>query len=127
MGSRGGKVSSSMSVPDVPSYLPEEGGPPDLRSGLLLRDVAYLVRDLAADPRVPWRAKAVAAAAIVYVTPGVRRWVPRPPVALVVEPLVVMAGMRYLVAAAGYEVVRETWQGDDAGFVWLLVITGIDA
>ncbi len=115
-----------MSVPEVPAYLPEEGGPPSGGSGAVLRDLGRLVRDLSVDPRVPWPAKTVAAATVVYVTPGLRRLVPRPRAMVVADPLVLAAGLRYLVAAAGYEVVRETWRGDDAGFVWLLFLTGID-
>ncbi len=116
-----------MTVPEIPEYLPGAAEAQPEATGTLLRDVAHLLRDLVGDDRVPWRAKAVAGAAMLYVAPGVRRLVPRPPLAAIVDPLVLAVALRHLVAAAGYEVVRETWRGDDAGFVWLLVLTGIDA
>lgn len=116
-----------MSVPEIPKYLPEVGGEDPTEAASLPRYVMLLLRDLASDPRVPWRAKVVAGGAILYVTPGLRRLVPRLPGAAMVEPLVLTVALRHLVAAAGYEVVKETWRGDDAGFVWLLVLTGIDA
>lgn len=116
-----------MTIPEIPEYLP---GPEEVSqepSTALLRDLAHLVGTLVRDRRVPWHAKVAAAAALAYVAPGVRRWLPRPPAAVVTEPLVLLVAVRYLVAAAGYEVVRESWRGDHAGFVWLLVLTGIDA
>ena len=116
-----------MSVPEVPEYLPEVGDEHPEEAANLPRDVARLLRDLATDPRVPWRAKALAGAAVLYVTPGLRQLLPRLPVSAVVEPLVLAVALRQLIAAAGYEVVKETWSGDDAGFVWLLVLSGIDA
>ncbi len=116
-----------MSVPEIPEYLPEVGGDDPSDVAGLTGHVIWLLRDLASDPRVPWRAKAVAGGAILYVTPGLRRLLPRLPGAAVVEPLVLAVALRHLVAAAGYEVVKETWRGDDAGFVWLLILTGIDA
>lgn len=116
-----------MSVPEVPEYLPEVGDEHPGEVANLPRDVIRLVRDLASDPRVPWHAKAIAGAAVLYVAPGVRRLIPRLPASAVVEPLVLAVALRQLVAAAGYEVVKETWSGDDAGFVWLLILSGIDA
>jgi hypothetical protein len=116
-----------MTVPEVPEYLPgNEDVSPELTAARL-RDVVHLLGVLVRDGRVPWHAKAIAAAAVAYVAPGIRRLLPRPPLAAVTEPLVLMVAVRHLVAAAGYEVVRESWRGDDAGFVWLLVLSGIDA
>jgi uncharacterized membrane protein YkvA (DUF1232 family) len=40
--------------------------------------------------------------------------------------LVVVAAVRYLVAAAGYDLVRELWTGNDAGFSLLIVLAGVD-
>lgn len=117
-----------MTVPEFPEYLPgTEEAPADEPGAAVLRDVAHLLGALARDRRVPWRAKAVAAVAVAYVSPGVRRILPRPPLAVLTEPIVLLVAVRHLVAAAGYDVVRETWRGDDAGFVWLLVLSGIDA
>jgi hypothetical protein len=114
-----------MTVPEIPEYLP---GPAEVpQEPALLRDVVHLLGVLMRDERVPWHAKAAAAAAVAYVAPGVRRWLPRPPLAALTEPLVLIVAVRHLVAAAGYEVLRESWRGDDAGFVWLLVLAGIDA
>ncbi len=115
-----------MTVPEVPDYLPDARDHP-ASEPTVTRAVVRLLRDLATDPRVPLRAKTVAVAAVLYVAPGVRRLVPRPPLATLADPLVLLLAARHLVAAAGYEVVRERWRGDDAGFVWLLVLTGIDA
>lgn len=92
----------------------------------LLRDVVRLVATLARDPRVPAHAKLVAASSLAVVVPGVRRLLPRPRLVRWAEPLVVAAGLRYLITAAGYDLVRQAWPGDDAGFVWLLLLTGID-
>jgi len=88
---------------------------------------AQLLRDLTTDPRVPWHAKAAAGAALAWSTPLPRLLTGRclPP-GVVGELALVVLGCRRLVAAAGYDVVRERWQGDDASFVWLLVLTGIE-
>ena len=116
-----------MTVPEIPEYLPGATEAQPEATATLLRDVARLLHDLVRDGRVPWRAKVIAGAAMLYVAPGIRRLVPRPPLVAIVDPLVLAVALRHLVAAAGYEVVRETWRGDDAGFVWLLLLTGIDA
>lgn len=115
-----------MSVPEVPEYLPE-GARQLPRDPATWRAVAQLVADLLLDPRVPRHAKVAVLAGGLYIAPGVRRLLPRPPKAPLVEPLLLVAALRHLIAAAGYEVVRERWQGDDAGFAWLLMLTGIDA
>ncbi len=115
-----------MSVPDVPEYLPDPGTHPPADPAAL-RAVGLLIYDLARDPRVPWTAKAAALGAGLYAAPGLRRVFPRSTKMVAVDALLVLAALRHLVAAAGYEVVRERWTGDDAGFAWLLVLSGIDA
>ena len=88
---------------------------------------ALLLRDLATDARVPWHAKAAAGAAIVWSTPLPRLLTGRRlPPGVVGDLALVVLGCRRLVAAAGYDVVREQWRGDDASFIWLLLLTGIE-
>jgi len=115
-----------MSVPEVPEYLPEGASrlPADASTW---RAVARLIAALLVDPRVPRHAKVAVVASGFYVAPGLRRLLPRPRRTALVEPLLVVVALRQLVAAAGYEVVLDRWQGDDAGFAWLLMLTGIDA
>lgn len=87
----------------------------------------WLLRELVVDPRVPWHAKVAAGAAIVWSSPVrglvVHRRLPPGPAG---ELALIVFASRRLVAAAGYEVVREHWRGDEASFVWLLLLTGID-
>jgi hypothetical protein len=88
---------------------------------------AHLLRELTTDPRVPWHAKVAAGAALIWSTPVPRLLTGRPlPPGAVGDLALVVLGARRLVAAAGYDVVRERWRGDDASFIWLLVLTGID-
>ncbi len=93
----------------------------------LLPDLLRLLRALATDRRVPLRAKLVAGAALGYaLLPGGRvpAVVPGTPVGL--DDLVaVVFAVRHLVAAAGFEVVRELWTGTDAGFGMLVVLAGV--
>jgi uncharacterized membrane protein YkvA (DUF1232 family) len=85
---------------------------------------------LGRDPRVPWRAKAVVAAALAYVvTPS--RVLP-PPLRAIAgsfgaldEAVVLLAAVRYLIATAGYDVVRERWTGNDRGFAIVLLAAGV--
>jgi len=99
---------------------------PSTDAWAIVRDVVRLVVTLARDPRVPAHAKLVAASSLAAVVPGVRRLLPRPRSLVWAEPLLLVAGVRYLITAAGYDLVRQAWPGDDAGFVWLLLLTGID-
>ena len=86
-----------------------------------------LLTDLVADPRVPWHAKVLAGAAVAFTTPVTRLLITRRlPWGPVGELAMVFVAVRRLVSAAGYEIVREAWQGDDQAFVWLLLLTGID-
>jgi uncharacterized membrane protein YkvA (DUF1232 family) len=93
----------------------------------LLPDLARLLRALVADPRVPRRAKLVAAAAVGYVASPVDLLPDVIPTVGGVDDLVVVLGaVRYLVATAGYDLVRELWTGNDAGFSLVIVLTGVD-
>lgn len=88
---------------------------------------AHLLRELTTDPRVPWHAKAAAGAAFAWSTPLPRLLTGRRlPPGVVGDLALVVLGCRRLVAAAGYDVVRERWRGDDASFIWLLLLTGIE-
>ena len=97
----------------------------------MLPDVGRLLRSLATDPRVTWRAKAVAGAAAGYVLiprPGTRTLaggiLPGAGVGID-DVLVVLLAVRHLVAAAGYDLVRERWTGTDDGFALLVVLAGV--
>jgi uncharacterized membrane protein YkvA (DUF1232 family) len=93
----------------------------------LLPDLARLLRALVSDPRVPRRAKLVAAAAAGYVASPVDLLPDVIPTFGGVDDLVVVLGaVRYLVATAGYDLVRELWTGNDAGFSMVIVLTGVD-
>lgn len=96
-------------------------------------ELGRLVVDLVGDRRVPLHAKLVAASALGYAVlplgrtplgrlPGVsRRWGPGAD-----DLAVAWLGVRYLVAEAGYDVVRDRWRGTDHAFAWLVVVAGID-
>jgi uncharacterized membrane protein YkvA (DUF1232 family) len=102
---------------------------PDL--AVLLRlsgEVILLLKDLARDPRVPLRAKLVAAAAAGYlmspldVVPDVL-----PVVGQLDDLLVVVVAVRHLLAAACYEVVYDLWRGSDEGLALVLSLSGAQA
>jgi uncharacterized membrane protein YkvA (DUF1232 family) len=85
---------------------------------------------LGRDPRVPWHAKAVVGAALAYavtptrVLPGPLRWIAGGLGALD-NTVVLLAAVRHLITAAGYDVVHEQWQGDDRGFAIVLLAAGV--
>lgn len=93
----------------------------------LLPDLGRLLRSLSRDHRVPWHAKALAGAAAVYVASPVDL-LPDviPGVGGLDDLLFVLFAVRRLVAAAGYDVVREHWTGTDDGFSVLIVLAGVD-
>jgi uncharacterized membrane protein YkvA (DUF1232 family) len=93
----------------------------------LLPDLARLLRALVADPRTPRRAKVVAAVAAAYVASPVDL-LPDviPSVGGIDDLFVVLGAIRYLVSAAGYDLIRELWTGNDAGFSLLIVFTGVE-
>lgn len=93
----------------------------------LLPDLGRLLRALVADPRVPRRAKLVAGAAAAYVASPVDLLPDLvPSVGGVDDVVIVLAAIRYLVAAAGYDLVRELWTGNDAGFSLVIVLAGVE-
>ena len=100
------------------------GGPWQQRAATLAA-VGRLVTALLADARVPVQAKAGVAAALGYaVLPAtpLGRWRRRRGLA---DAALLALAVRGLIVDAGYEVVRERWTGSDAGFAWLLAITGV--
>jgi uncharacterized membrane protein YkvA (DUF1232 family) len=92
----------------------------------MLPDLGRLLRSLARDPRVPWHAKAIAASAAIYVASPVDL-LPDviPGVGGVDDLLAVLVAVRRLVAAAGYDVVREHWTGTDDAFGLVIVLAGV--
>jgi uncharacterized membrane protein YkvA (DUF1232 family) len=91
-----------------------------------LRDVILLVKDLAVDPRVPRGDKLLAGLGVAYlvspvdVLPGVL------PVLGRLDDLGVAAFVVHrLLAAAGYEVIYQTWRGSDEGLALLLTLAGV--
>lgn len=93
----------------------------------LLPHVPALLRALLVDPRVPVHAKALSGAAVLYAALPVGPRIGRMPgthVALSGMLSLLFAG-RHLIAAAGYELVRERWTGTDAGFGLLIVLAGV--
>jgi uncharacterized membrane protein YkvA (DUF1232 family) len=104
--------------------------PPDANRGELLAEVGRLLVALGRDPRVPWRAKAVVAAALAYaVTPA--RLLPgsvgriAASLGALDNTVVLLAAVRHLIGAAGYDVVRERWTGTDRGFAIVLLAAGV--
>ena len=91
-----------------------------------LPDVARLLVRVARDPRVPLRAKLVAGAAVAYVASPLDLVPDVLPVVGQLDDLwLVSRAVRHLVDAAGYELVRELWDGSDDGFALLLVVAGV--
>jgi uncharacterized membrane protein YkvA (DUF1232 family) len=91
-----------------------------------LPDVGRLLWRLARDPRVPWTAKAVAAAAVAYVASPVDLIPDFIPGAGQLDDVVIVArAIRFLFRSAGYELIQEHWDGTDEGFAALLVVAGI--
>lgn len=94
----------------------------------MLPDVVRLLRALAVDPRVPRRSKILAGLATAYVA------LPIGPVRDIVpgtgigydDVVALVWAVRHLIAAAGYDVVRDLWTGTDAAFAMLVVMSGMD-
>ncbi len=94
----------------------------------MLPDVGRLLRVLATDARVPWRAKLIAGAAAGYaLVPRKRLPDVVPGAGLGLDDVLVLSfAVRQLISAAGYELVRERWTGTDGGFALLIVLAGVD-
>jgi uncharacterized membrane protein YkvA (DUF1232 family) len=90
-------------------------------------DVILLVKDLALDPRVSRRDKAVAAAAVAYLLLPVDV-VPDPlPVLGQIDDLGIVAlALRRLLNAAGFDVLYELWRGSDEGLALVLALAGVE-
>jgi uncharacterized membrane protein YkvA (DUF1232 family) len=89
-----------------------------------LLDVVKLLGRVARDPRVPARAKLFAGAAAVYAVSPLDL-IPDVPVIGQLDDLwVVTRALRYLVQAAGAELVREMWDGSDESFAVVLLLAG---
>lgn len=92
----------------------------------LLKDVLWLLKDLAADPRVPSRDKAVAAAAAAYLVSPIDFVPDAIPVMGAADELGLLAwSLRRLLQAAGYDVIYELWRGSDEGLALVLSLAGV--
>jgi hypothetical protein len=109
------------------------GGPTATAASLLklLRDAILLVKDLALDPRVPGRAKAVAALSAGSLVVGARllpAGAPPPPALRnrIAGGLALVVAARQLLGAAGYQVIFDLWRGTDEGFATVLTLAGVE-
>lgn len=91
-----------------------------------LGHTARLLWSLARDERVPTTAKIVAGLAAAYVVSPIDL-VPDfvPNVGRIDDIYLVVRSVRYLVDSAGYEVVRDLWEGSDEGMALLLGLVGM--
>lgn len=93
----------------------------------LAGDIVVLLGDLARDPRVPLRHKAVAVAALSYVASPVDLVPSAVPVIGRIDDVIVVAlAVRALLAGAGHDVVYELWRGSDEGLALVLNFAGVD-
>ena len=99
----------------------DAGGPQAL--AVLLKDVAWLAAELAADPRMPGRAKAFGSVAVAL---AVWPRAPLPAPRSVVRLAVGLIGVRHLLRTAGYGVVYEHWRGTDEGLALVLALAGVE-
>jgi uncharacterized membrane protein YkvA (DUF1232 family) len=98
------------------------------RSMLVLsRDVILLLKDLAADPRVPrGRRFTPAGIALAYLASPidlVPDWIPV--LGQLDDLLVVGWAARRLLSAAGYDVIYDLWRGSDEGLATILALSGV--
>jgi uncharacterized membrane protein YkvA (DUF1232 family) len=116
-----------MTATDLPAD-PPSGRPGHWQGwGAFAKDVGRLLHDVARDPRVPRRAKVVAAAAATYVVVPIDPIPDFVPVIGWVDDIIVAgAALRYLLRHTGYELIRELWRGDDSGFALLLFMAGVE-
>lgn len=91
-----------------------------------LGQTGRLLWSLARDDRVPRTAKLVAGAAAAYVVSPLDL-VPDfiPTIGRIDDIYLVVRSLRYLVDSAGYDVVRDLWDGSDEGLVLLLGLVGM--
>lgn len=100
--------------------------------GRMLPETGRLIQQLATDSRVPAQSKVVAASALALVGLSFanlrgslarrQRWSPARGVGAGVA---VVLALRYLVRAAGYDLVRESWTGTDQGFATVVIVAGV--
>ncbi len=92
-----------------------------------LPDLVRMLGRLVRDPRVPRSAKIVTGGVIAYLLSPIDI-VPDflPGVGALDDVYLAIWAVRYLLNAAGYEVVKECWPGSDDGFALLLVVVGQD-
>jgi uncharacterized membrane protein YkvA (DUF1232 family) len=105
-----------------------ERTPGDPMSALaFIKDVALLLKDCAIDARVPRVEKWILAAVAVYLLSPVDLVPDVIPVFGQLDDLgVAIWALRRLLHAAGPDVVRDLWRGDDEGLALVLSAAGID-
>jgi uncharacterized membrane protein YkvA (DUF1232 family) len=90
-------------------------------------DVILLVKDLAIDPRVSWRAKLLAGFAVAYLVSPLDL-VPDviPVIGQVGDLGVALLAVRWLIRQAGFAVICELWRGSDEGLALVLTSAGVE-
>lgn len=93
----------------------------------LAADVVLLLKDLAADPRVPRGDKVVAtlvAGYLVFPVDVIPDWLPI--VGQLDDLAMLLMAVRRLLAGAGYDVIYELWRGTDEGLALILTLAGVE-
>jgi uncharacterized membrane protein YkvA (DUF1232 family) len=90
-------------------------------------DVILLLKDLAIDPRVSWRAKLLAGIAVAYLVSPLDLVPDVIPVIGRVDDLgVALLAVRWLIRQAGFAVIYELWRGSDEGLALVLTLAGVE-
>lgn len=92
-----------------------------------LPDLARLFADVIRDPRVPLRAKILAAAVATYLVSPMDV-IPDfiPGVGQMDDVAFAAWGVQQLLRSAGYDVLKDLWRGSDDGFFLLMVVAGVE-
>ena len=95
--------------------------------GVFVGNVGRMLGRVAVDARVPVGAKLVAAGMAAYAVSPLDL-VPEAlaPVGVLDDLWLLSRSVRHLVRSAGYDIVREHWDGDEESFGVLLVVAGVD-
>lgn len=88
-------------------------------------DVILLMKDLVVDPRVHGGDKLLAGLGVVYLVSPVHLVPSRPGLGFLDDLGVVALAARHLLAAAGYDVIRELWRGSEEGLALVLTLASV--